>query len=147
MNWNEYFLKMADLVAEKSKDRSTKVGAVIVGPDNEVRSTGYNGFPRGVNDDVDERHERPAKYLWTEHGERNAIFNAARNGVHTLGCTMYLNCWYPCADCARAVIQAGIVCVVVSRARENKHDSKWNETCAVGVQMLEEAGVECVVVD
>jgi len=146
MNWNEYFIKMADLVAEKSKDRSTKIGAVIVGPDHEVRSTGYNGFPRGVDDNVDERHERPAKYMWTEHGERNAIFNAARNGVHTLGCTMYLNCWYPCADCARAVIQAGIVRVVVRRDRANPVGSRWEESCAVGSRMLYEAGVDCVVV-
>jgi len=147
MNWNDYFLRMADLVAEKSKDRSTKVGAVIVGPDHEVRSTGYNGFPRGVCDDVDERHERPAKYMWTEHAERNAIYNAARCGTSTHGATMHLNCWFPCADCARAVIQAGIVRVVVHRSRANKHDSKWIESCAVGVVMLEEAGVERVEVD
>jgi dCMP deaminase len=74
---------------------------------------GWNGFPRGVDDDVDERHERPAKYLWTEHAERNAIYNAAAIGAATAGCTMYLP-WYPCTGCARAIIQSGIsevVCV------------------------------------
>ena len=144
MNWNEYFFKMADLVSEKSKDRSTKVGAVIVGPDHEVRSTGFNGFPRGVRDDVDARHERPAKYLWTEHAERNAVYNAARNGVHTFGTTMHLNCWWPCADCARAIIQAGVARVVVHASRVNAHDSRWSDSCAVGLEMLREAGVECV---
>lgn len=146
MKWDEYFLRMADLVSEKSKDRSTKVGAVIVGEDHEVRSTGYNGFPRGINDGVEDRHERPAKYAWTEHAERNAIYNAARNGTHLLGSTMYISAWFPCADCARAVIQAGIVCIVVNKARENKLDSRWNESCAIGMEMLLEAGVKCVTI-
>ena len=66
MNWDEYFLAMCQLVASKSKDRSTKVGAIIVGPDNEIVSTGYNGFPRGINDDIKERHERPLKYKFTD---------------------------------------------------------------------------------
>ena len=76
MNWDQYFFDIVNVVKEKSKDRSTKVGAIIVGPDQGVRSTGFNGFPRGVNDNVDARHERPAKYLYTEHAERNAIYNA-----------------------------------------------------------------------
>ena len=70
MNWEEYFLRIAELIAKKSKDRSKKIGAIIVGEGNEIRSTGFNGFPRGVNDDVDDRHDRPAKYAWTEHGAR-----------------------------------------------------------------------------
>ena len=109
MEFYEYFIKLADVVAEKSKDRSTKVGVVVVGPDREIRSTGYNGFPRGINDDIDERHERPAKYDWTEHAERNAVYNAARMGQSLKDCTMYFN-WEPCpcVDCARAIIQAGI---------------------------------------
>ena len=147
MLWDEYFLRIAELVAQKSKDRSKKVGAVIVGEGHELRSTGYNGFPRAIHDHVDARHERPAKYMWTEHAERNAIFNAARSGIHTLGTTIYLNAWYPCADCARAVIQAGIRRVVVSRTSANKPDSRWNESCAVGMEMLTEAGVQCDISD
>src|SRR3546814_6598168 len=68
MNWDQYFIKMAELAATKSKDPSTKVGCVIVGPDNAVRMTGYNGPPRGVLD-LPERFERPAKYLFTSHAE------------------------------------------------------------------------------
>ena len=83
-SWDEYFLTLCDAVALKSKDRSTKLGCVIVGVGHEVRSTGYNGFPRGVNDNVDARHQRPEKYKWTEHAERNAIYNAARCGVSVL---------------------------------------------------------------
>ncbi len=111
--WDVFYIKLAQLWAEKSKDRSTGVGAVIVGPDMEQRSAGYNGFPRGVNDEVECRHDRPVKYEFTEHAERNAIYNAARMGTPVKGCTLYIN-WLPipCPDCARAIIQSGITTVV-----------------------------------
>jgi len=144
MNWSEYFFALIKIIREKSKDKSTKVGSIIVGPDNEIRSTGYNSFPRGINDDVLERHERPNKYLWFEHAERNAIYNAARVGTPLKGCTMYLF-HLPCPDCARAIIQSGITKIIVSK--ENK--LKWNspkyhvsEMYEVSTVMLQEAGVE-----
>jgi deoxycytidylate deaminase len=81
MNWTEYFLGIAEQVKLKSKDESTQIGAVIVGIDNEILSTGYNSFPRGMDDSKKERQERPEKYFWFEHAERNVIYNAARIGV------------------------------------------------------------------
>ncbi len=90
MNWDQYFLNIAEQVKEKSKDRRTKIGAVIVGPDNEIVSTGYNSFPRGIDDDVEERQVRPEKYYWFEHAERNSIYNAARIGVRLKDTKMYL---------------------------------------------------------
>lgn len=142
-SWHPYFLKMAALVATKSKDRSTKVGAVIVGPDNEVRSTGYNGFPRGINDDVPKRHDRPAKYDWTEHAERNAVFNAARMGMPLNGCTLYINfspC--PCLACSRAVIQSGITHIVVPyHSPFPGKGPQWEHELRVAQEMLAEAGV------
>jgi len=141
--WDEYFLEMAEHVASRSKDRSTKVGAVIVGPDREVRSTGYNGFPRGVNDDLDDRHERPRKYLFAEHAERNAVYNAARAGIATKGCTLYVHSepepFPPCSDCARAIIQAGIIRVVY---RKPDVPDRWKEQCDAAFEMMTEAGVE-----
>jgi len=101
MNWTEYFLNIAESVKLKSKDRRTQIGAVIVGKDNEIVTTGYNSFPRGINDDVEERQQRPEKYFWFEHAERNAIYNAARIGVSLRDTTMYLTCGIPCSDCAR----------------------------------------------
>ena len=101
-HWDERFMEMARTIAGWSKDRSRKVGCVIVGPGKEIRASGYNGFPRDVNDDVEARHQRPAKYRWTEHAERNAIYNAARSGVSTMGCVIYLP-WFPCMDCSRAI--------------------------------------------
>ena len=81
MIWKDYFVSIAEQVKEKSKDIKTKIGAVIVGKDNEILSTGYNSFPRGLDDNVVQRQERPEKYFWFEHAERNAIYNAARIGV------------------------------------------------------------------
>lgn len=138
-DWDSYFMQMAELVASRSKDRSTKVGCVIVGPDNEVRSTGYNGFPRGVDDECAERHERPDKYRWTEHAERNAIYNAARVGIPMKGCRIYLP-WFPCMDCARAIVQAGIT-EMVCRAPDFD-DVRWGADFRTAVVMLAEAGVQ-----
>lgn len=95
-------------VAEKSKDKHTKVGCVIVGPDNEIRSTGYNSFVRGLDDNDTSRLERPEKYYWIEHAERNAIYNAARIGVSVKGCKIYIPS-LPCVECARAIVSSGIV--------------------------------------
>lgn len=141
MTWDTKFIGMADLVASWSKDRSTKVGAVIVGPNNEVLSVGYNGFPRKVNDDLDERHERPVKYQYTEHAERNSIYNAARHGIRLEGTRIYLN-WepYPCPDCTRAIIQAGIRSVV--GPNRPFPGQSWQESFKQSRAMMEEAGVE-----
>ena len=140
MRWVEYFYNIAEQVKEKSKDNRTKIGAVIVGKDKEIVSTGYNSFPRGIDDWKPERQERPEKYYWFEHAERNAIYNAARIGVSTKGCTMYLTCGMVCADCARAIINAGIVRIFLKRGGGAKSD-KWLESAARSEMMFEEAGV------
>lgn len=161
-SWSEYLFELARHIATKSKDPSRQVGCVIVGPDNEIRSTGFNGFPRGVHetspgvqhwptgiwknmgtgehetkcggcgetivttkfmgtvgilskhfsrhvpDVLNDRWERPQKYKYVEHAERNAVYNAARMGIPLKGCTAYVTL-APCADCTRALIQSGIV--------------------------------------
>ena len=105
----EYYMGFAHHAATRSKD-STQVGAVLVGPKGEVRLTGYNGPPMGV-EDRPERFQRPAKYLFAVHAEANVVAFAARNGIRTEGCTLYTT-HYPCSACAKLIIQAGIVCVV-----------------------------------
>ena len=141
MNWNEYFRGIAHQVKLKSKDIRTQIGAVIVGSDNEIVSTGYNSFPRGINDSVDERQERPEKYYWFEHAERNAIYNAARIGVSTKDCTMYLTCGIPCADCCRGIINAGISKIVLEGDGHGAVGTKWDESAKRSLQMFDEAGV------
>jgi len=145
MNWNEYFRAIVRTIKLKSKDVNTQIGALIVGEDKEIVSTGYNSFPRGIDDTLPERQERPEKYYWFEHAERNAIYNAARIGVSTKGCTMYLTCGIPCADCARGIINAGITRIVCEvdpsfGARGNM----WDEHAKRSLIMFEEAQVEVI---
>jgi dCMP deaminase len=140
MDWDTYFMEMANLVSTKSKDRSTQVGCVIVGPNREVRTTGYNGFCRGIDDDVEERHERPEKYLWSEHAERNAIYNAARNGIRIEDCTAYTTV-FPCADCARGLIQSGVV-RIVTRPINNQKTSIPLHNYVSAMKMLDEAEID-----
>ena len=135
LSWDNYFMNMVYLVAMKSKDESTHIGAVIVGPDREIRSTGYNSFVRGANDYLEARQERPEKYFWIVHAERNAIYNAARIGVSIKDCVMFTN-GFPCNDCARAIIQSGIKEVVI----DTDWDSKdiWKEQQHRSDKMFEE---------
>lgn len=138
-SWDRRWMDFARHVATWSKDRSRKVGAVIVNDRQVSVSFGWNGFPRGVDDNVDERHVRPSKYLYTEHAERNAIFNAAAEGHSTRGCRMYLP-WYPCADCARAIIQAGIIEIIA--IEPDWQDPSYAADFAVVREMLAEAAVK-----
>ena len=141
MDWDEYFIRIADQVKLKSKDMFTQIGAVIVGKDKEIVSTGYNSFPRGISDDEFKRQERPEKYFWFEHAERNAIYNAARIGVATKECTIYISSALPCADCTRGIINAGIKRVVCKRTPATDQE-KWKESFERSKMMLIEAGVE-----
>ena len=141
MNWIEYFREIATVVAKKSKDKRTNIGAVIVGRDNEIVSTGYNSFPRGINDNVPERQEKPEKYHWFEHAERNAIYNAARIGVSTKGCTIYLSHWFPCVECTRAIIQSGIETLYCEPLSRSKVSVTYQESFIRSEKMLHEAGV------
>jgi len=134
--WDERFLAMAQHVAEWSKDPSTKVGAVIVSPDRSEISIGYNGFPRGVNDDPNSYFDRELKLMQTVHAELNAILNAGHSlKGHTLYTTLA-----PCCHCAAAIIQAGIV-RVVSIDVGGFHPT-WMESIDSGRFMLLEVGVE-----
>ena len=113
LTWDEYFLNMAFAATLRSKDPSTKVGAVIVGPDHGPRSTGYNGFPRNVVVTTARLADQLDHYM--EHAERNAIYLMARRGDATDGCTLY-STRVPCVDCARAIVQTGIIRVVLNKS-------------------------------
>jgi dCMP deaminase len=140
MNWKEYFRGITHQIKLKSKDKYTQIGAVVVGSNNQIVSTGYNSFPRGINDLIDERQERPEKYYWFSHAETNAIVNSALNGVSTKGCTMYMSCGIPCSDCARNIINAGIIKIVCERSG-GAVGYKWDEHSKRSWEMFTEAGV------
>lgn len=143
--WHLRYIGLAQHVSEWSGDRSTKVGAVIVGPNNRVVSVGYNDFPSGVLD-KEERHQRPDKYLYTEHAERNAIYNAR---LIPEGSTLYLN-WTgcPCTDCTRAIIQSGVKRVIVPEGKPFGGVGTGSHYHIEGAseEMLTEAGVEYIIV-
>lgn len=147
MKWNEYFLNIAETVKLKSKDESTQIGAVIVGMDNEVLSTGYNSFPRGLDDNLQERQERPEKYFWMVHAELNAILNAARVGTKLKNSTIYITSGVPCVDCAKSIVNAGIKTVYCKRVCTTKNKEKWEDSQKRSVQLLNECGVEIVFYD
>lgn len=134
MNWVDYYMGFARHAARKSKD-STQVGAVLIGPDGEVRLTAYNGPPKGV-DDAPERFVRPAKYLWASHAEANLVAFAAREGIRTAGCAVYVT-HMPCAACARTLIQSGVTMVVC----DNGTTSMPPEEFEAAATMFGEAGV------
>jgi dCMP deaminase len=138
--WDKRFFELCDLVASWSEDRSRKVGAVIVGAANDVRAIGFNGLPRGINGKIIERHSHREgeKYLWFEHAERNAVFNAARAGVHIEGCRIYTNL-FPCADCVRAIIQCGIA--EINTFERPADYPAFDRSFEVALEMLEEANV------
>ena len=135
------YMEIAYATARLSKDTSTKVGALIVGPSQEVRSLGYNGAPRGCDADRadDPRSVRPEKYLWYSHAELNAITNAARVGTPLEGCTLLVT-HPPCMDCARAICQAGIKRVIAVRP-DDEFRARWNEHATRSARLFEECGV------
>jgi dCMP deaminase len=140
LSWDEYFAQLTVLTSQKSEDESTKCGAVIVTATNEIVSTGYNGFPRGIKD-TPERQERPLKYKFFEHSERNALYNCSRNGIPTLGTKMYIT-GRPCTDCSRAIIQCGIREIVVLTNQRTDFNVRWKEDFDLAEQLLKEASVE-----
>ena len=137
MTWDEWLYGFAEHAAKKSKD-STKVGAVLVGPERDVRLCAYNGPPMGVIDSP-ERFERAngEKYYWASHAEQNLVAFAAREQIMTKGCKVYVT-HMPCSSCARSLIQAGVIEIVCGTNTTSMPD---REILAAD-QMFREAGVK-----
>lgn len=142
--WDQRFIDLAFHISGWSKDPSTKVGCVVVGEDREIRSTGFNGFPRGISDDNDRLTDRTKKYPLICHAEENAIMHAARIGVSLKGNTAFVT-WPPCSRCARSLIQAGIQEVVYPTPEDIPE--RWMEDFETSNGMLKEAGVLVRTVD
>lgn len=142
-DWDQYFMTMAYLVSMKSKDPSTRVGAVIVGPDREIRATGYNGLPRGVADRNYRYEDREYKLLAVNHAEENAILHCALNGVSARDCTLYCP-WLPCSRCAKSVIQSGIKEVVFDvnfPGNQEGMEGDWKRSIEITRELFNETGV------
>lgn len=135
------YLKLAQTKADLfSKDPHTKVAAIILSEDfSRIQSTGVNGFPRKFNDTLENRWEKPTKYLYVSHAETNAICNAARSGTSTDGSVIVVT-MFPCMNCTKALIQAGIKKIYTRPP--NFQDPKWGQESLVSLEMLVEVGVE-----
>lgn len=136
------FLPVAHAVAGLCKPPGKPVGAIVLGPNLEIRSTGYQGFPRGVNDTPGPRHLKPERWYFVAHAEENAITQAARTGTPLYGCTMIVTALFPCCACARMIIQAGIIRVVSAQLPTAQQNPRWVEEAKKSKAMFSEAGVE-----
>ncbi len=140
ISWDEYFMGVAILSGMRSKDPNTQVGACIVSSDNKILSMGYNGFPKGCSDDEFPwcRDGEPLenKYFYSTHSELNAILNYRGGSLE--GAKIYVSL-FPCNECAKAIIQAGIKTIVYDC-------DKYADTPAViaSKKMLDAAGVQYI---
>ncbi|MBR2343192.1 MAG: dCMP deaminase family protein [Clostridia bacterium] len=138
ISWDEYFMGVALLAAQRSKDPSTQVGACIVDSSNTILSTGYNGFPRGCSDDEfpwgRDESRGETKYPFVVHAELNAVLNA--RGQSLAGSRIYV-ALFPCHECAKAIIQAGVTEVIYL---SNKYDG--TPSVERSKRMLNAAGIK-----
>ena len=138
ISWDEYFMGVALLAAQRSKDPNTQVGACIVDDSKRILSTGYNGFPQGCSDDEfpwnRDEAKGDTKYQFVVHAELNAILNAS--GKNLFGSTVYV-ALFPCNECAKAIIQSGIKEVVY--LSDKYHDTP---STVASRKMLNAAGVK-----
>ena len=136
--WDDYFMGVSLLAAERSKDPSTQVGACIVSDDNRILSTGYNGFPQGCSDDDfpwnRDSSKGDTKYNFVVHAELNAILNAG--GKSLVGSRIFVSL-FPCHECAKAIIQSGIKNIVY--LSDKYHDTS---SMTASRKMLDAAGVK-----
>ena len=137
ISWDEYFMGVAHLASCRSKDPNSQVGACIVSEDNKILSMGYNGFPRGCSDDefpwAREGEMLDVKYTYVTHSELNAILNFRGGSLE--GSKMFVT-MFPCNECAKAIIQAGIKTVVYAI---NKYDG--SPSVEASKRLMNAAGV------
>ena len=148
LSWDEYFMAIALIAAQRSKDPNSQVGACIVDENNKIVSTGYNGAPIGYDDDKDMNWEREGdfldtKYAYVCHSELNAILNSK---IPVSGCKLYVTL-FPCNECAKVIIQSGIKEFVYLSDKYDKTPSniaskKMLDTCGVKYHKYELKGRE-----
>ena len=135
-NWDKRFLDLAELVSSWSKDPSTKVGAVIVDDQNIIVSVGFNGFPKGIEDN-DRLNHRDSKYKIIVHAENNALMFAKRPLDN---CTIYTYPFMPCPRCAGMIIQSGIKRVVSYKNTTDR--MRWELDFSISRELFNEANIQ-----
>lgn len=150
IDWDHYFMGLTIAISARSQDPSSKFGALLVDKKNSILASGYNGIPRGI-EYRPEFFDRPDKYMWFVHAEQNAIFQCAARGVATENSTMYVQA-YPCIECMKAIIQAGVTSLVVPEKAGIgaplppptgfKDVDNWRSTVMAAVEMMHAGGVK-----
>lgn len=143
-NWDHRFLDLARQVSTWSKDPSSKIGAVAIGSKGQVLAQGYNGFPRGIDDDPYRYEDKETKYKYVVHAEMNVIYNASYNGVSLDGATLYVWGLPVCSDCAKGIVQVGIKRVIMPIM---EIPDKWWKSFQITQDIFEEAGVQWMAID
>lgn len=135
------FLLLAKQIARNSKDPSRKIGAIAVSDDSRrlILSTGWNGFPRSIEDTYDRLHSRETKYKYTIHAEMNMIFNACYNGVSLVNSHVFVYGLPVCSKCALALIQVGVGSVI-SQVDEDIHEP-WLSEWKLSSELFSEANI------
>lgn len=141
--WDYRFMSIAEEISTWSKDPSSKIGAVIVNDDKRILATGYNGFPKGIEDTEERLNNREQKYPLIVHAEMNCLMNALYSGVSVRGATLYVYGLPVCAECTKSVIQSGINRVVVATDSSKDVPQKWvDQWNNLSKPMYIEAGIE-----
>ena len=138
--WNYRYLELAKTVAGWSKDPSRQIGCVAVNDKGQILSVGYNGFPRGINDDDVRLNNRIEKYKYIVHAEKNMIYNATHNGVSLDGCTVYVSGLPVCSECAKGLIQVGVKKVIMEDATNIRNN--WAESWELTRSLFDEARIK-----
>jgi len=140
-SWDKKYIRLAREISSWSKDPSKQIGAVAIGEKGQVLAQGYNGFPRGIEDNDERLNHRQTKYKYVVHAEMNCIYNATYNGVSLNGSTMYIYGLPVCSECAKGLIQVGIKRVVSTPITDATPET-WVESTKLTKEIFQEAGVE-----
>jgi dCMP deaminase len=137
--WDKRFMRVAQEISSWSKDPSKQIGAVAVNSDRRILATGYNGFPKGIEDIPARYEDRTIKYDLVVHAEMNCIYNATFSGISLKDSTMYVWGLPVCHDCAKGIIQVGINRIVIGMMDSPQ---KWLDSFEKSRRMFDESGVD-----
>jgi dCMP deaminase len=136
--WDNRFIRLAQEISTWSKDPSKKIGAIIV-KDKRILATGYNGFPKGIDDAPEKYENRELKYELVVHAEMNAIYNATFNGISLKDSTLYVWGLPVCSECTKGIIQVGINRIVMAA---DDVPQRWLDSFKKSSDMFDEANID-----
>ena len=139
--WDKRYMELAKQVGTWSKDPSKQIGAIAIGSKGQVLAQGYNGFPRGIDDNESRLNTKETKYKYVVHAEMNLIYNATFNGISLNGSTVYVSGLPVCSECAKGLIQVGVKQIVMSKDSLEGADEKWLDSFELTIALLNEAGI------